>query len=167
MRVIERTAPAGRAGGDRREERRGAILDAAEILFVEQGFERTSLAAIVKRSGGSLATVYEMFGNKHGLLRAVIDRSVAQLLDVDHFTAESGLTPTEQLRSFAIKLHLHMLEPRTIALSRILVIESLSDPDFARSVHEQVPTRISPMRARLPRAALWKPTDPVNSRSDH
>jgi AcrR family transcriptional regulator len=64
----------GRIGDGRRGERRKAILDAAEEMFLEQGFARVSLGAIVRRSGGSLATVYEMFGNKQGLLRAVVHR---------------------------------------------------------------------------------------------
>src|SRR3546814_4381236 len=59
----------------RREDRRQAILDAAESLFLEQGYERVSVNAIVQRSGGSLATVYDLFGNKHGLLYAVVDRA--------------------------------------------------------------------------------------------
>src|SRR3546814_4201594 len=62
-----------------RERRQSAILDAAESLFLEQGYERTSLAEIVKRSGGSLATLYELFGNKQGLLRAIADRKSTRL----------------------------------------------------------------------------------------
>ena len=49
------------------------MIEAAESLFLEQGYDTTSLAAIVKRSGGSLATLYELFGNKQGLLRAIIE----------------------------------------------------------------------------------------------
>ena len=54
--------------------RHEAILDAAETLFIEQGYDRTSLAEIVRRSGGSLATLYELFGNKQGLLHAIAIR---------------------------------------------------------------------------------------------
>lgn len=35
---------------------------------MEQGYDGTSLAEIVRRSGGSLATLYDLFGNKQGLL---------------------------------------------------------------------------------------------------
>ena len=49
------------------------MIEAAESLFLEQGYDATSLAAVVKRSGGSLATLYELFGNKQGLLRAIIE----------------------------------------------------------------------------------------------
>src|SRR3546814_2798082 len=51
----------------RQQDRRKAILDAAESLFLDQGFDRVSLAAVVGQSGGSLATLYELFGNKQGL----------------------------------------------------------------------------------------------------
>lgn len=61
-------------GPSPRERRQSAILDAAESLFLEQGYDRTSLAEIVKRSGGSLATLYELFGNKQGLLHAIATR---------------------------------------------------------------------------------------------
>lgn len=35
-----------------RARRHEAILDAAEALFIEQGYDGTSLAEVVRRSGG-------------------------------------------------------------------------------------------------------------------
>ena len=55
---------------DRLDQRRRAILASARALFVEQGYEKTTLGEIVERAGGSLATVYKLFGNKDGLLEA-------------------------------------------------------------------------------------------------
>ena len=54
--------PAGRGASRRR-----AILDAAAALFLERGFADTSVGDVVKRSGGSLATLYSLFGSKEGL----------------------------------------------------------------------------------------------------
>ena len=54
------------------DRRRRAIIEAARSLFVEQGYERTTLSEIVDRAGGSLATVYKLFGNKDGLLEAAV-----------------------------------------------------------------------------------------------
>jgi len=59
---------------ERRTARRQAILDAAEALFLEYGYPSVSLSTIVQRSGGSLATIYQMFGNKQGLLHAIAVR---------------------------------------------------------------------------------------------
>jgi len=126
--------------GDRREERRHAVLDAAEHLFLEQGYDRVSLAAIVKRSGGSLATVYEMFGNKQGLLRAMVDRSIEQNFS-NLWSTDDDVPPSAQLRIMALRLHEHMVQPHIVALKRIVIGESLRDPAFARSFYDLVHRR--------------------------
>nr|WP_294850340.1 TetR/AcrR family transcriptional regulator [uncultured Sphingomonas sp.] len=114
------------------------MLDAAESLFLELGYEQTTLASVVRRSGGSLATLYEHFGNKQGLLRAMIAR-----------VAEANRPPlpdsgpweprrTEQLRHYAHELYSNLTNPRKIALTRIVMTEALRDPDFARSVYNEI-----------------------------
>lgn len=134
---IDTRQDATRTTDTRREERRRAILDAAEAMFLEQGFERVSLGAIVRRSGGSLATVYEMFGNKQGLLRAVVhrrrDEGMGGLLDIP-----SGETPAETLRRYAHQCHAFVTTPRSIALLRIVIGESLSHPEFGREFHDDM-----------------------------
>ena len=52
------------------------ILDAAQKLFYDLGFDETSLAMIINETGGSRRSIYNEFGNKHGLLMAVIQRQV-------------------------------------------------------------------------------------------
>jgi AcrR family transcriptional regulator len=56
------------------EATRTAILDAAERLFIEDGYVRTSMAAIAKEAGVALKTVYLGFETKGGLLRALWHR---------------------------------------------------------------------------------------------
>ncbi len=62
----------------RREMRRRAMLDAANALFLEKGYGATSLTDIVKHSGGSLATLYELFGGKEGLFRSIVEEGCAE-----------------------------------------------------------------------------------------
>lgn len=50
------------------------ILDAAETLFMEQGFEGTSLRAITAAAGVNLAAVHYHFGSKEVLFEAVLTR---------------------------------------------------------------------------------------------
>ncbi len=50
------------------------ILDAAERLFAERGFEATSLADVGRAAGLSRATPGYFFGSKADLHRAVLDR---------------------------------------------------------------------------------------------
>lgn len=50
------------------------ILNAAELMFSERGFDGASLRSIVHRARVNLATVYYYFGSKEGLLAAVFNR---------------------------------------------------------------------------------------------
>ena len=60
------------------EESRRRILDAAEELFAERGFERTSFVDIAERSGISRGSIPWHFTNKDGLLLAVVERALAR-----------------------------------------------------------------------------------------
>lgn len=122
----------------RREERRDAIIDAAETLFLEKGFERVSLSAIIARSGGSMATVYELFGNKQGLLYAVVERGRARGLDdLDGLVCEIE-SPREALLTIARLLHDHLTTQHSIAMMRVVIVEAMRDPEFARTFHSDV-----------------------------
>jgi AcrR family transcriptional regulator len=55
------------------------ILDAAEKLFARQGFEATSLRAIIADAGVNLAAIHYHFRSKEGLVRAVLQRRLAPI----------------------------------------------------------------------------------------
>ena len=59
------------------ERSRGAILDAAESLFSERGFDAASLAEISALAGLSRATPSYFFGSKEKLYVAVLERAYA------------------------------------------------------------------------------------------
>ncbi len=72
-----RTVPAtgrGRATLDR-------ILDAAALLFYEQGVRATGLDQIIAASRTGKGQLYHYFDDKADLVRAVIDRQVERVLD--------------------------------------------------------------------------------------
>ena len=55
---------------------RQAVLDAARELFAELGFERTTMRAVGRRAGVDPALIYHYFGDKDGLLAAVVEPPV-------------------------------------------------------------------------------------------
>jgi len=55
-------------------ETRTRILDAAEELFMQHGFEATSMRLLTARAGVNLAAVNYHFGSKHALIEAVFRR---------------------------------------------------------------------------------------------
>jgi TetR/AcrR family transcriptional regulator len=60
---------------------RAAILDAAEQLFADQGYEATSLNQVGAAAGVSRGTPGYFFGSKPELYQAVLDRSFAEVRD--------------------------------------------------------------------------------------
>ncbi|EHI12848.1 TetR/AcrR family transcriptional regulator [Mycolicibacterium thermoresistibile] len=65
------------------EESRRLLIAAATELFAEQGFRRTTFADIAERSGISRGSIPWHFGNKDGLLRAVIEDFIAGVIELD------------------------------------------------------------------------------------
>ena len=57
------------------EEKRALILAAATALFLELGYDRTSLARIAERSGVSRATLFKQFPTKAALFDAMVTES--------------------------------------------------------------------------------------------
>ncbi|WP_202918708.1 TetR/AcrR family transcriptional regulator [Saccharothrix deserti] len=55
---------------------REAVLDAAERLFLADGYGPTTIAAIASEAGVSVETVYKTFGGKTGLVRALYERGL-------------------------------------------------------------------------------------------
>ena len=72
MRPTSPDDPARRRDADRS---RSQILDAAEALFAEKGYEGTSLREIGERAGTSRGTPAYFFDSKDGLYEAVLDRA--------------------------------------------------------------------------------------------
>ncbi|WP_275559356.1 TetR/AcrR family transcriptional regulator [Streptomyces sp. 5-6(2022)] len=67
------------------EESRRRILDAAEELFAEQGFGRTSFVDVAERSGISRGSIPWHFKNKDGLLMAVLGRAVDRYMRPEQY----------------------------------------------------------------------------------
>lgn len=123
------------------DRRRQAIIDAAQQLFVDQGYEGTTLADIVALAGGSLATVYKLFGNKDCLLEAVLFENVESGEALIRDAASAGLSPIATLHRIAARMHEHFVDPTVIALVRIVIARSISDPEFARQFFERTAHR--------------------------
>ena len=63
------------------ERSRAAILDAAERLFAEQGYDATSLTQVGALAGVSRGTPGYFFRSKSDLYQAVLDRSFTEVRD--------------------------------------------------------------------------------------
>lgn len=73
------------------EESRRRILDAAEELFAERGFDRTSFVDISERSGISRGSLPWHFKNKDGLVVAVFERAIDRVISPERYQSTPAL----------------------------------------------------------------------------
>lgn len=69
--------PKGRSGQARTRLARHAVVEAARDLFIERGYAATTIEAISERSDVPPATIYRLFSSKLGILKTLLDTSIA------------------------------------------------------------------------------------------
>jgi AcrR family transcriptional regulator len=115
---------------------RAAVVEAAQLLFLERGYAATTIEAISDRSDTPQATVYRLFSSKVGILKAVLDVSVVgddeavAMLDRPQVRALLwDEHPKSQLAGLAALLRQVMA--RVAPVHRILADAARSDEDAA------------------------------------
>jgi AcrR family transcriptional regulator len=78
--------------------KREVILNAAEHLFADLGFNGTTTRAIAKKAGVNIAMLSYYFGSKEQLLHAVIERFSEQLGAVFEHIENTYSSPDDRLR---------------------------------------------------------------------
>jgi AcrR family transcriptional regulator len=110
------------------EQNRAAVIDAAADLFLDRGYDQTSLARVAQRAGVSKATLFKQFPTKALLFEATLlavghpsDRAVADpgSGDLDAGLLELGWQYAELL-----------MQPRTVDLIRLLIAEAPRFPEL-------------------------------------
>ncbi len=89
--VPRRAARAARRGPDRRRD----LLDAARRRFLADGYERTSVASIVREAGVAQGTFYLYFRSKEQLLLRLRGEVLATYLEAFR-TASAGDAPADE-----------------------------------------------------------------------
>jgi AcrR family transcriptional regulator len=94
-------------GAEVKPNRRGVksrelVLDAAERVMAQDGFEAATLARVVQEAGIPMSSVYHYFGSKDGILLAVMERG-AQRFFADLPDGDQRLgRPAEHLTAMAL-----------------------------------------------------------------
>ncbi|MEX3072972.1 TetR/AcrR family transcriptional regulator [Vibrio alginolyticus] len=109
------------------------ILDVAEGLFAEHGFNDTSLRTITGRANVNLASVNYHFGDKKTLVRAVLDRYLEALMpsikaSLIELNTRENYTMEEVFESLRLPLRgLNDVRPNGTALFMLLVGRGYTD----------------------------------------
>ncbi len=84
-----------------KERKRKEIIDVAEKLFFQEGFEETSMDEIAKKSEFSKRTVYKYFGSKEELFVEIALRGIELFQKVIVESAKDQKTGFDKLRAIA------------------------------------------------------------------
>lgn len=108
-----------------------ALLDAAEAVFAERGFEGASVREITRRAGANLGAITYHFGSKAKLFNAVMLRAQTGLLAAVEAAAASPGTPLERLETI-VRAHFTFLSSqprfRRLILQVLLLDTSFPEP---------------------------------------
>ncbi|MCH1625466.1 TetR/AcrR family transcriptional regulator [Ferdinandcohnia quinoae] len=78
------------------EERRNEILDAADELFTQKGFDGTSTKDILEKVGIARGTLYYHFKSKEDIMDALIERHSDSLLEAARIIATDKSIPLNE-----------------------------------------------------------------------
>lgn len=116
--------------------RREQLIAVAEQLFLQHGFANTSVNAIVREAGGSLATLYAEFGSKEALFESVLSERAARFFPEERSVPRQGLDAKAELRALATHMLKRMLSDDGLAVYRIAVHEAPRFPALRKALLE-------------------------------
>lgn len=95
---MPRTDPSDDAGrSDRWRSRREAIVDTSARLFAANGYHATGLNELCEANELGKGALYHYIGSKEGLLAAIHDRVMDEVIQGADRVAEAGGSPSQQL----------------------------------------------------------------------
>ena len=86
------------------DEKRGAILRQAAIVFARDGYDRASMARLAAECGVSKALLYHYYISKEALLFDILQSHLAELVDVVEEADDPALDPHKRLERLVVAL---------------------------------------------------------------
>lgn len=114
------------------------LLQAATEAFLEEGY-RASVDRIAARAGVAKQTLYNHFGTKEDLFRAV-GYKLADSVAIELEQPDECLADT--LVRFGLDLREKLIGDRGLAIYRSFHVESARAPEVTRAIHQRVITRL-------------------------
>lgn len=108
------------------------LLDRALDLFLESGFDGTSIDSIAATAGMAKRTIYARYGDKTSLFQAALGRAIEDwIVPIDHLRAQETEDFEETLQRIGAILVDNVLSPAGLRLLRLTNAESVRMPEIA------------------------------------
>ena len=131
---------------------RELVLDAAERVMAEHGFEAATLARVVEEAGIPMSSVYHYFGSKERILLAVMERGAGRFFaDLPDLDRRAG-RPAQHLARI-VSATVRTLERHPDFL-RLLIVFAVQPPTAGEGEIQAVVRRIREHALELLRAQI-------------
>jgi len=131
-------------GQGRTAQKRRAILEAATVVFLRDGYLGASMDEIAQRADVSKQTIYKRFTSKETLFLAIVASLTNAGSDAVHGDIPE-LTPDGDLQAY-LEDYAHrqlsiVLTPRLMQLRRVVIGEASRFPELGKALYESGPKR--------------------------
>ena len=150
--------PVGRPPKELAGDVKARILDAAQRIFLQRGYQSASLDEIAETAPASKPTIYAHFPGKEALFEAVVARIVEGLMNFEGFEPK-GRSVQDKLTSLGIEVVERFIE-ETIGVIRVCIAEAERFPALSRQLEEHGRSRTVGAVSRV----LTDTTQPVSRR---
>ncbi len=130
----------------------GAIREAAAALFLEKGYQGTSMDDVAAAAKISKQTIYTHFANKEELFADLVLGNVERVEEFVATMAETvnrGGDLEDGIRRLARRYIRLVARPEVLRLRRLVLGEVGRFPDLARTYYDRVPGRVIAGLTRL------------------
>lgn len=155
----------GRRGRPANEALRQTIIDAAYELFVEEGFQATTLDKVVQRAKISKLSIYRHFENKEALFSAAIVARCRQFAPLAVLEGEGSAE--DHLMAAGSSLLRTLLSPDVRSVEAMILADKTNQESLSKVHYEAGPAyviaQIEALLRRLHAKGLLKVPDPLRS----
>jgi AcrR family transcriptional regulator len=124
--------PGGRPTREEAERRHRDLLATAGRLFLEKGWDATSVDEISRVSGVAKRFIYARYPDKAALFIGAVERFIAEQIGTLHSPASPPADVEAGLVAFGVRLLELALQPDALAFLRLFIAQAPRFPDLAK-----------------------------------
>jgi len=113
--------------------KREQIVQAARKLFLESGYETTSMDALATEANVSKRTVYSYFANKEELFSAIMQTLCSESSCTHPSELHGDMPPEKALREFACNMVGLKQSPEENGVFRVVLAEGIKFPELGKA----------------------------------
>ena len=130
----------GAIAESRSDLKRKALLLAATEVFLDKGYDGTSMDDVAAKAAVSKPTVYKYFSDKERLFAEIVSATTGQIDGLVRLVAETMANETgveASLTVLARRFIDALMQPQVLRLRRLVIANADRFPDVGRSWYEQ------------------------------